>query len=353
MFISNLKIKNFRNIEYADIELDKNLNFFVGNNAQGKTNIVESIYISAFLKSFRSQKKENIIKFGEDESKINIKVNNFGVNNVISFYMSKNNKFIKVNGKNPNSYKYLNVVIFYPDETNYITSFPSYRRNLLDRSIFYVNYSYIDIYKKYYRCLKQRNLYLKGHKDKIDCWRDQLILYGSEIIRERIKYIDKINKIFKGDFFKYVNFEKYRISYSRKFIDDSIENILEEEFIRKQDRERQLGYTLAGPQRDDINFYINDRPAEVFASQGQKRSLLISFKAAQILDYRTVQGHYPVLILDDMSSELDSHRKNILLENLLENSGQVFITSTDLRRPEIAGKSTFFKVDNGIVSPAD
>lgn len=353
MFIKNIKIYNFRNIKTADLKIENKISFFIGNNAQGKTNIIESIYTSAFLKSFRTQKKEDLIKEGEDEAKVDISVKNYGVNNLVSLFLNKNNKYIKVNNKKPDNYKYLNVIIFYPDEINKLSHFPYFRRNLIDRSIFYINYSYIDIYKKYFKCLKQRNAELKTKKTINDCWKDQLIFYGSEIIRERLKYISKLNSIFGSDNFKNINSEKYGIIYSRKCSDNSIENLLEEEFFRKRERERQLGYTLAGPHRDDILFYINDRPVEAFASQGQKRSLLISFKAAQILDYKTVQGHYPVLILDDMSSELDSDRKNILLENLLENSGQVFITSTDLRKPDIAEKSTFFKVDNGIVSLAD
>ena len=128
---------------------------------------------------------------------------------------------------------------------------------------------------------------------------------------------------------------------------------MKQEFIRKENRERQLGYTLIGPHKDDIVFYLNDRPADSFASQGQKRSMVISFKTAQILDYKAVQGHYPVLILDDMTSELDSKRKNVLLENLLENSGQVFITSTDFKQNNYFDQTKVFKVTNGEVSVAD
>jgi len=128
---------------------------------------------------------------------------------------------------------------------------------------------------------------------------------------------------------------------------------LAEEFRRKQERERQLGYTLVGPHRDDVIFKLNGRPANVFASQGQKRSMIISYKIAQIIDYKAVQGHYPVLILDDMASELDENRKNSLLENLLKNSGQVFITSTDFKQAELYKKSKVFKVVNGTISEAD
>ncbi|NOY12443.1 MAG: hypothetical protein GXP51_01755, partial [Deltaproteobacteria bacterium] len=207
------------------------------------------------------------------------------------------------------------------------------------------------IYKNYFRCLKQRNCFLKEKVSLKDCWKDQLIKYGSEIIKERIKYIEKINNFFSNSFFENLNSEKYFISYSKIYNNsNSIENILREDFSRKFGRERMLGYTLVGPHKDDIQFYINDHPAEKFASQGQKRSLIISFKMAQILDYKSVQGHYPVLILDDMTSELDIHRKNVLLGSLLENSGQVFITSTDFKQSSNSDQSRVFTVNNGEIS---
>jgi len=211
-----------------------------------------------------------------------------------------------------------------------------------------------DIYRKYFRCLKQRNLFLKEDNNQNDYWLDQLIEYGSKIISERIKFINKINSFFKSDNFKKINSEEYFISYSKKYTDtESIRDSLKQEFIRKENRERQLGYTLIGPHKDDIVFYLNDRPADSFASQGQKRSMVISFKTAQILDYKAVQGHYPVLILDDMTSELDSNRRNVLLENLLDNSGQVFITSTDFKQTSLFEQSKVFKVNNGEISVAD
>ncbi len=353
MFIENLRIDNFRNINKENLYFTNKINFIIGNNAQGKTNFVESIYFSAFLKSFRSNKNIDLINKNIDFFKINLKVVDNKVKNIIKIYFSKEKKYIEVNGKKPENYKYLNVVVFYPDEVNCISNFPSFRRNLIDKSIFYINYNYINIYRKYLRCLKQRNIFLKKNSKDEDYWKNQLINYGSEIIRERIKYISKINNIFNGDFFKKTNSENYTLKYSNNYIEETVEDQLTEEFSRKETRERQLGYTLAGPHKDDILFYLDDQPVESFASQGQKRSLVISYKTAQILDYKCVQGHYPVLILDDMTSELDTHRKNVLLENLLENSGQVFITSTDINQTNSFADSKVFRVANGSISSVD
>lgn len=354
MFIENIKIENFRNIENLYIDNFKKINFFIGNNAEGKTNIVESIYFSSFLKSFRTSRISDLIKDGYLKSTININIIDNKVNNNIYVQFDNKIKNLKVNSKKPDNYKYINVIIFHPEETNYVTSYPMYRRNLIDRSIFYTDYNYINIYKKYFRCLSQRNSYLKNEKNFKDIWLEQLIYYGSIIIRKRLSYIDKINKYFSGDNFKKINLEKYFIKYSKNYDDfSSIEAFLNEEFSKKLNREKLLGYTLVGPHKDDINFLLNGRPAEAFASQGQKRSLIISFKTAQILDYKAVQGHYPVLILDDMTSELDNNRKNILLENLLENSGQVFITSTDFKTINSSEQTKVFRVNNGEISVAD
>jgi len=353
MFIENITIHNFRNFKKEEISFNKNINFIIGDNAQGKTNLVESIYFPAFLKSFRSHKNLYLINKNNNFFNLKLTVNDNKVKNKINVYFSNNKKEIEVNGKKPENYNYLNVVVFYPDEVNFLTSFPSFRRNLIDKSIFYINNNYINIYRKYLRCLKQRNNFLKKKNKEDDIWKNQLIIYGSEIIKERIRYISKINKILDSEFFKTNNYEQYFLKYSNNYLENNIEKQLIDEFSRKETRERQLGYTLAGPHKDDIIFYLDDQPVESFASQGQKRSLVISYKTAQILDYKRIQGHYPVLILDDMTSELDSHRKNVLLENLLENSGQVFITSTDLNQMYNFANSKVYKVENGSISCVD
>ena len=225
---------------------------------------------------------------------------------------------------------------------------------MLDRAIFYNNHNYINIYKNYGRCLKQRNTFLKGSHTVDDCWRDQLIKYGSAIIRERLSYIDKINNFFSGELFQKNKQENYSLAYSKEYKESkNIEEQLTEDFNRKKSREKVVGYTLTGPHRDDILFYLNGQPADTFASQGQKRSLIISFKTAQIIDYKNVHGYSPVLVLDDMTSELDYNRKNILLDNLLVNSGQVFITSTDFKQINRSEQSKVFRVKNGEISLAD
>ncbi|HEY5672273.1 MAG TPA: DNA replication and repair protein RecF, partial [Malonomonas sp.] len=217
MVIKKIKIGNFRNIESAEFKVSPKLNFFVGNNAQGKTNLVEAIYTAAFLKSFRTQNIEETIKENSSRATIEIEVNNQSVNNIINCSYDKKNKILTIDKKKPEYNKYyslLNVVIFYPEEVNYLSNYPLFRRNLLDRSIFYSNFDYIYVYKKYVRCLKQRNSYLKKDSRDVDCWTDQLIAYGSEIVKERLLYIEKINNYFNSFNFKKINGENYYLNYS-------------------------------------------------------------------------------------------------------------------------------------------
>ncbi len=357
MKIENIKISNFRNIKKVDVKPAEKINFIIGDNAQGKTNFIEAIYTTALLKSFRTRNTVDMINKNEISTTIELLVNNKKVNNLVKLSIDSNKKLLTLNDKKPDKkqyYSYLNIIIFHPDEVNYIISYPLFRRNLLDRSIFYTNYNYINIYKNYVRCLKQRNAFLKRSHSTDDCWQEQLIKYGAIIIRERLTYIDKINNFFSSEIFMKNNHEYYSLAYSKEYSEsNNIEAQLTKDFIRKKSREQAIGYTLTGPHKDDILFYINGQLADKFASQGQKRSLLISFKTAQILDYKNRHGYSPILILDDMTSELDSTRKNILLENLLVNSGQVFITSTDFQQMNCSEQSKVFRVKHGDISLAD
>lgn len=357
MFIKRIKINKFRNIDNAVIEPGKNINYIIGSNAQGKTSLVEAIYTVSLLKSFRTNNIDETIKDKASMAEIEVLIDNNCVENIIKFKYGKKNKICELNGKKPESnkfYSYLNTIIFHPEEVNYIGNYPLYRRNLLDRSIFLSDYNYIDTIKNYNRCLKQRNILLKSKSENYDCWKNQLIKYGAQIIKKRLNYLEEVNNFFVSDLFKKICDEKYNIEYSNNYTDiANIENFLDKQFINKKEREFYLGYTLVGPHRDDINFFINNKSANKYSSQGQKRSLIISFKTAQINIYRKNHGFFPILILDDMNSELDSNRKNVLVQNILNNSGQTFITSTDITNINIISGSKIFKVANGVVSSAE
>jgi DNA replication and repair protein RecF len=355
MEINEIKIKNFRNLKDTILKPTEKINIFLGKNAQGKTNLIESIYFGAYLKSFRTNNYSNIIKYGENRSKINLSIN---INNVSTKYeiiIEKNKRIIKIDEKTPSSnqlYKAFNVVIFYPDEVHLIINSSQYRRSLIDKSIFYTDYNYIDTYRKYQKCLKQRNIYLKTNEGLSDIWKDQIIIYGAKIIRKRLEYIEKINNFLRKD--SIFDEERFEIGYTGKYCNlKNIENFLYDEFDRKNKREKQLNYTLVGPHREDFVFLKNGLPIADHASQGQKKSLLIYFKTAQILNYIDVHGCSPVLIIDDMTSEFDEDRIKNIFGKLINISGQVFINTTNFKTNFKTNIKKFFVSDGNISEITD
>ena len=332
MYITKIKIKNFRNIVNCSIDVDKKINFIYGNNAQGKTNLLETIYYSSLFKSFRTNKSTDLIKDKENNLNININtVNNEVSNNLIIFLDNKKNKKIIINNKKPDNklYKVLNSIIYYPDEISYLKIYPSYRRNLIDRSIFYINNEYINLFKNYIKCLKQRNIYLKSNKNGYDVWKEQLVEYGYLIIKERLKYIERINTNFEKIYNKNKIIENYHIKYN-KYNLISIKDDLIDKFKQYENKEKKYGYTLVGPHIDDFTFLVDNKNMNRFSSEGQKRSLLLSYKRAQLIDYKHIHGYYPILLFDDIGNELDSVRKKDIFEKIIDNSGQIFITTTDV-----------------------
>lgn len=344
MYIKNIEINNFRNISNCYIEPGKKINFICGSNAQGKTNLIESIYFSSIFKSFRTNIKADLIKKNENKLLIKIEVINNKVKNDLKIIYDRNKtkKILIDNKENRNMYEIINSIIYYPDEISHLKSYPSYRRNIIDRSIFYINNDYLNIFKKYLKCLKQRNFYLKNI-DGPDVWRDQLIEYGSQIIFKRIVFIKRINEILMDIENKSHLNEIYSIEY-KKYKNEEIKDKLNSEFLKQEEKEKKYGYTLSGPHVDDVLFKINDSNINKYSSEGQKRSLLLSYKQAQIIDYKENKGYFPILLFDDIGNELDTSRKNNIFNKILENSGQVFITTTDFPQKN---NNKLYKVDNG------
>lgn len=348
MHIDKIKINNFRNIENTTINPNYKLNFIYGKNAQGKTNLIESIYFSSLYKSFRTNKNINLIYKNKNQLNIDLDViNNDVKNNIKIIFNNKNNKNIIINNKKPDDiifYKVLNSIIYFPDEIIYLKTYPLYRRNLIDRSIFFINNEYIYLFKKYLKCLKQRNIFLKLKSNQNDIWRDKLIEYAYLIINERINYINKINDILNSYYNPKIN-EVYSIKYSN-YEDKKIKDYLSIKFKNNERKEKECGYTLVGPHIDDFIFSLNNNDINKYSSEGQKRSFLLCYKQAQLKLYKDIYGYYPVLLFDDMGSELDISRKTSFFSKILENSGQIFITTMDI--PNIKDKDIkIFKVDNG------
>ena len=342
MFVKDLKLNYFRNIENEIINPSEHINYFVGNNAQGKTNIVESIYYISLLKSFRTNNSIDLIKYGNERFSIEANINNNIRNNIKIFYDRKKSRNILINNKKPEKYQFFKLLtcfLFFNDEINYLKFYPSYRRNFIDRSIFNLNKNYLDIIKNYNKCLKQRNAFLKNIRSS-DIWVEQLIEYGSLVVRERSDYIKRLNKELSYKKFT----EKYSVNYSFLDVQD-IKSSLSKKFEKNKEKERKYGYTLFGPHTDDFIFLINNSDFRKYSSEGQKLSFLLNLKYSQLVDYEKNTDQLPVLIFDDIGKELDSHRKSEIFSNFFDKNCQTFITSTNI--DYFSDNSKIFNVENG------
>ena len=351
MIISNIKLKNFRNIEDLNIDPHYKLNYFFGDNAQGKTNIIESIHYCSFLKSYRNKNNFDLIKNDSDFFYINLTVkNNNIVNNLKVYFDRKKNKNIKIDNNTPDGsefYKKINSIIYYPDEINYLNLYPQYRRNFIDRSIFLLDTNYLTNFSKYKKILKNRNNLLKRNeynKELDSIWIESLVIEAVHIIKKRKIFLDSINKLLLENSInneKYqINYKDYKVNHLYDFLKEKIENSLEKDL--------KLGYTTIGPHSDDFIFEINNNDIRKYSSEGQKKSFLLKLKKAQITNYFDLYENYPVLIIDDIANELDKNRKNKYLSDLIENSGQVFITTTDIE-DKYDTNCSVFEVANGKV----
>lgn len=345
MHIKNISLMNFRNYEHEEIELSKGANIFYGHNAQGKTNIIESIYLLSTGKSHRSQKDNELIKWDNEDSKIKILYEKDNQDNILEMYLKKNQrKAIKVNGvrlsKTGELLGNLTTVIFSPDHMKIIKEGPVERRRFIDIIMSQIKPGYFYNLSQYVKLIVQRNNLLTQVKDNpkvietIDIWDQQLAEYGTKIIKERITFLKLIqeyvmeihNSITNGK-------EKLKIEYKSSvgYTDENEENI-KKSFIKELEKFRAIdirrGLTHKGPHRDDILFYINDMEVKTFGSQGQQRTTLLSLKIAELKFMKNETNFYPILLLDDVFSELDTERQRFLMKFI--NEIQTFITCTDV-----------------------
>ena len=341
MWINKIKIKNFRNYNEEEINLKDNINIFYGDNAQGKTNIIEAIFLSSIGKSFRAKKDEEMININKDTSIIEIEYNKIDRSGKIKIELGKR-KNIYLNGikikKLSELLGNINTVIFTPDDINILKGNPQSRRRFLDIMISQLKPNYMYNLTLYQKTLEQRNKYLRQIKEEkkdeklLDIWDEKLVEYGNNIYIYRKEFIEKIeNVIYKIHSEITDNKEKINIEYITECYDKSnYLNLLKER--RKIDIIR--GYTTQGVHRDDFTIYINEKKLETYGSQGQHRTALLSLKLAELNIIRDEIQESPILLLDDFMSELDEKRRKHFLENI--SNTQVIITCTD--KIELANK---------------
>jgi DNA replication and repair protein RecF len=353
----HLALRRYRNLEETDLKFGPGFNILWGKNAQGKTNLLEAIYLLGHLKSFRNARGREIILHGSETASAVGLVDVAGVKHRVELLLELNGRTPRVNGKTVKKLSdflgYLRPILFTPEEMALVKGYPSGRRTLLDRAIVQKDPLYLDRVQEFSRILRQRNQLLKnrtGHTE-LEPWNQALASSGSRIRLDRLEYLEEFLPLFKQVYRKITNNdEKSDISYP--IVKKSLP-VMTDDLYRELDNRRQsewrLGQTLAGPHRDDPDFLIEERALRTFGSQGQQRSFLLAFKAAQVISLEELLGEPPVLLLDDLTSELDVQRQKGFFDFLLARKGQVFITTT---RPEILkgqhlNEARFFEVTQG------
>lgn len=336
MFLRNLFLTNFRNFSRVEIQPSQNCNIFWGNNAQGKTNILEAIYLLSHLKSFRSIKNENLIEHNKSQANITAVVEKNGVKNFISVGLGSADKIYKLNDKHlANTGEligFFKTVLFAPEEVNLVRSLPARRRALLDRAIFFTAPEYLELARDYQRQLKQRNRLLKEVRktEELIPWTEGLIINGARLRRARLNYLNRLIPLLRENYAAICQrSEQVDVSYPYS-TDSNLEEILRGEFTAVSERERRYQQTLCGPHRDDPLFLLEGKSLKNYGSQGQHRSFMLAFKCAQVMDLEQQTGETPVLLLDDLGSELDPSRRQAFFNFVLQRQGQVFLTTTDI-----------------------
>ncbi len=357
MYIKNLSLQNFRNYKELYIDFNSKLNILYGDNAQGKTNILEAIYMCSMGRSQKFQKDKDIIKINEKEAHIQTYVIKENKETKIDIHLKKDTrKGIAVNNipakKLSELFGNLYIVIFSPEDLQLIKQGPSERRKFIDMEICQLNNIYYYNLQQYYKVLKQRNNLLRSLqknsnlKDTIFVWDNQLVTYGRKIIDLRAEFIFKLNSISSKIHSNITgNSEQMNIQY--------IPNISNDEFEKKLnkylDRDIIQGSTSIGPHKDDLQFYINAGDVRIYGSQGQQRTTALSIKLAEIQLIKEETSYNPVLLLDDVLSELDENRQGYLLENI--GNIQTILTCTGIEDSikKYMNKAKIFKIKQGSI----
>ena len=354
MIIKKLYLKNYRNYEEILLELDKGVNFIIGNNAQGKTNLLESIYFASVGKSFRTRKDLETVKHSSSFSSMKYIVEDKGIDTKIDILISSDNrKAVKINDhpitKISELFGYLNVVLFSPNQMSLLRSGPSERRSFLDREISLINKGYLEDLIKYNKLLDIRNKLLKERiKDyeSYEIWDSQLSEIAYSISRKRRRFIKDLN-VYGIERTKQISSENDRINvlYNTN-IGENAES-LKAKLKDSLDKDLELKYTSVGVHRDDFTVLVNGKDAKKFASQGQVRTITLSLVLSEADIIRSELGKSAVILLDDVFSELDETRKNNIISSLKDH--QIIITSTDIKGidKQIIDKSRLIEIDDG------
>lgn len=357
MIIKSLELENFRNYKSLNIEFDKGVNILYGDNAQGKTNILEAIYVSATTKSHKGAKDKEIINFEAEEAHIKTYLDKEGLERRVDMHLRKSkSKGIAIDTvrlkKAAQLLGLLNVVFFSPEDISIIKDAPAQRRRFVDMELCQLDQSYLYDLNQYNKIIAQRNKLLKDMynnqdlKNMLGIWDMQIITYGQKIIKRRRLFVDQLNEIIDEIHYKLSGGkERIKVEYAPYVSEDNFEEMLK----KAREKDIKLKSTSVGPHKDDFIFIVNGIDIRTYGSQGQQRTAALSLKLSEIELVKKITGDNPVLLLDDVLSELDSNRQNHLLNNI--GDIQTIITCTGLEdfvnnRIKI---NKIFKVETGVV----
>jgi len=334
MIIRSLELQNFRNYENTHIDFSEGVNIFYGDNAQGKTNILEAVYLGATARSHRAGKDKEMIRFGEEEAHIKYFVEKHGITDRVDMHLKKSrSKGIALNGtplrRASDLFGIANVVFFSPEDLNIIKEGPSERRKFIDMELCQLDKVYMSNLTNYNKVVMQRNKLLKElefHEDYLDTlqiWDMQMVKYGCEVIRRRQQFVKQLEEMMKRIHSSITGGkEEITVSYEPSVRAEDFERELE----RGRIRDLKARVSLTGPHRDDLAFLLGNIDIRTFGSQGQQRTAALSLKLSEIEIVKERIGDQPVLLLDDVLSELDSSRQEKLLDSI--QHVQTFLTCT-------------------------
>ncbi len=358
MFITKLELEYFRNYNFASTVFSSGLNVLYGKNASGKTNMLESIFLCSLFNSPRTTKDKDLVLTDKPYAKIKLCFEKqFSKHTILLLIDNLGKKKVLVDNipilRSGDLLGVLGVVFFSPDEMKLVKESPIERRRFLDIALSQQYKAYFTALQRYNKTLKQKNNLLKSSYNQknidemLDIWDIGLSKEGAYLIEERTNFLDKLSG-FANEFHSKLssNKEDLQLSYECQILssEDTQKNLLEN--LRKnREKDKTLGYSSVGPHRDDIKISINEKDVRKFASQGQQRTVALSMKLAQTELYKNWVGEAPVLLLDDVLSELDIDRQKILL-NLTKDKYQTFITCTEFDLPISANK---ILIDNGVI----
>ncbi|MBO5328938.1 MAG: DNA replication/repair protein RecF [Anaerotignum sp.] len=359
MYITEVSLQNFRNLAQLKIEPSEGINVIYGSNAQGKTNFLESLYFCAMGRSLRGKSDQQLIRFEEEESHIRMLVQRKQRYDRIDVHLKKDEKKgIAVNGlpvrKLGDLFGTLYAVIFSPEDLSLVKDGPGERRRFLDMELCQLSKVYYYDLQQYYRILKQRNNLLKEIQKKpqlqetLFVWDDQLAKYGERIIAARKRFLIRLDEIAAE---KLSQLTGGRDHLQTIYKPNCEEGMLAEKLRKNIDRDIYFGSTQSGPHKDDILFSIDGREVKVYGSQGQQRTTALAARLAEIDLIREETGEEPVLLLDDVFSELDENRQKFLLQSI--EGLQAFVTCTGIEDSvkKYISKDNLFYVENGVITP--